>query len=124
MDLGLQSEEYVKGEVLATTQRILKHQIDSGHIPTKCEYVQPKSDESELRGYVPSLMSVLCSFSEEFYSMQRMIENNFKLNSDIKPSPNAISLREEVENVKREMYTMEKELQNARSQLKNPDKRE
>ena len=53
-----------------------------------------------------------------------MIENNFKLHSEMKPSPNVISLREEIEAGKKEFYALEKELQTARILLKNPDKRE
>lgn len=124
MDLGLQSEEYVKGEVLSATQRILKTQVDLGHIPSKCDYVQPKSDASEIKGYIPKLLPVLSSFSEEFTSVIRMIENNFKLHCEVKPSPNVVSLREEIEAGKKEMYALEKELQSARTILKNPDKRE
>lgn len=124
MDLGLQTEEYVKGEVLSTTQRILKFQAEQGHVPSKCEYVQPKSDNSELKGYIPGLSSVLSSFTEEFTSVMRMIENNFKLHCEVKQSPNVVSLREEIEAYKKQMYALEKELQNTRAILKNPDKRE
>ncbi len=124
MDLGLQSEEYVKGEVLTATQRILKMQNDLGHIPTRCDYVQPKPDSSELRGYIPELLSVLSSFSEEFFSVIRMIENSFKLRHESKTSPYVSSLREEIENNKRQIYNLEKELQATRNILKSPDKRE
>jgi len=124
MDLGLQNEEYVKGEVLTATQRILKTQADTGHISTKCEFVQPKSDPNEVKGYIPGLVSVLTSFSEEFTSVVRMIENNFKLHSEGKPSPFAGSLREEIESLKGKIYDLEKQLQAARTIGKNPDSRE
>jgi chromosome segregation ATPase len=124
MDLGLQSEEYVKGEVLATTQRILKAQMDHGHIPSKSEYIQPTTDDSESKVFIPDLLPVLSSFSEEFKSITRMIENNFKLHSEFKPSPNAITLREEIENCRKKISELEKELQNSRNTFKSPEKRE
>jgi hypothetical protein len=124
MDLGLQSEEYVKGEVLTATQRILKAKTDTGHVPTKCDFVLPKNDNSDQRGYIPEMNSVLSSFTEEFTSMVRMIENNFKLHGESKTSPFVGSLREEIEAGKKQIYILEKELQTARSILKNPDKRE
>ena len=124
MDLGLQSEEYVKGEVLTATQRILKAKTDFGHVPTKCEFVLPKNESTELRGYIPELISVLSSFTEEFTSVVRMIENNFKLHAESKTSPYVGSLREEIEAGKKQIYALEKELHIARTTLKNPDKRE
>ncbi|OMJ73678.1 hypothetical protein SteCoe_27585 [Stentor coeruleus] len=124
MDLGLQSEEYVKGEVLTAWQRILKSQADLGHIPTRCDFIQPKADPNDLKGYIPELKSVLSSFTEEFGATVRMIENNFKLHGDSKTSPYVPSLREEIENNKKQIYNLEKELLAARSMLKSPDKRE
>ncbi|CAG9310716.1 unnamed protein product [Blepharisma stoltei] len=125
MDLGIQQEEYVKGEVLVATQSILKYQEENGHIPTKIEYKHPRNTSEEETGYVPNLLSSITAFSEEFMSISRMLENSFSLLSkNNKIGTAVISLREEIEFVKKEAAKYEKELQSARSLLKSPDRRE
>lgn len=125
MDLGIQQEEYVKGEVLVATQNILKFQEENGNIPTKTDYKHPRQTIEEEKGYVPELLSSIGSFTEEFMSISRMLENSFSLLSkNSKVSPTVINLREEIEFIKKESLRLEKELQSARSLLKNPDKRE
>ncbi|CAG9311364.1 unnamed protein product [Blepharisma stoltei] len=129
MDLNILETGYVKGEILDIVQNIVDYKNEHGYIPAKIDYVHPKiSQELPQINSSPkakvNFIQTLTAFTDEFQTMIRMIENNFQLNTSKKKSPNAKSLRNELEQTHKNQEKLEEEVQNLRIMMRNPDRRE
>ena len=122
MDLGINQEEYVKGEIIKTLEKIQNFQSQKGYVPTRTEYFHPNLNEDSKNF---NLLSILGCVTDQFVSMLRLVENNFKLNATKnRQSPLVESLREEVEAARREANRLEAEVQRLRVDDKVPKNRE
>lgn len=90
MDLGIKTDEYVKGEILEATNKILDYANSHGYVPTKPEYIHPKvildtnsPEVSKKKSGLPELLPQLHSFSEAYQAIIGLIENNSNLSSVI-----------------------------------------
>jgi hypothetical protein len=88
MDLGIKTDEYVKGEILEATNKILDYANTHGYVPTKPDYIHPKSildtnspELSKKKSELPQLLPQLHSFTEAYQGIIELIENNFNLSS-------------------------------------------
>lgn len=130
MDLNILDSGYVKGEILDLVQNILDHKNTNGYIPSKVEYTHPKSGTQELPNInelqkpKTSFANIISAFTDEFQTIIRMIENNFQLNTSKKKSPNAKTLRTELDLTYKAKERLEEEVQNLRIMMRNPDRRE
>lgn len=90
MDLGIKTDEYVKGEILDATNKILDFANSHGYVPTKPDYIHPKiimdftsTDSLKKKPGLPELLPQMQSFTEAYQAMIGLIENNFNLSSVI-----------------------------------------
>mmetsp|Transcript_17550 Transcript_17550/g.31669 ORF Transcript_17550/g.31669 Transcript_17550/m.31669 type:complete len:475 (-) Transcript_17550:335-1759(-) len=133
-DLDIREEEYAKTEVVEATKFIMDFSEVHGYFPTRIDYFHPVRSANALPSLYdkrPSFstegdsVSIMSSFSEAFFAMQHLIENNFRLSTKPKKKVAKVkSLREEIESLTHKIESMENEMFSIKSLMRNPDRRE